>query len=98
MSYSRKSKSRAGLSIKQKDETLVMNGTITSDMLIKERDFYMSNKGARNKSVRDRIVRIESVLVARERILSEMLKKKKVEAPGKKSKKQYKSPANISIR
>ena len=79
MSYSRKSKSRAGLSIKQKDETLVMNGTITSDMLIKERDFYMSNKGARNKSVRDRIVRIESVLVARERILTEMLTKKKKE-------------------
>mgnify|MGYP006251201817 FL=1 len=79
MSYSRKSKSRAGLSIKQKDETLVMNGTITSDMLIKERDFYMSNKGARTKSVRDRITRIESVIVARERILTEMLTKKKKE-------------------
>ena len=77
MSYSRKSKSRAGLSIKQKDETLVMNGIITSDMLIKERDFYMSNKGAKPKSVRNRIVRIESVLVARERILTEMLTKKK---------------------
>ena len=77
MSYSRKSKSRTGLSIKQKDENLVMNGTITSDMLIKERDFYMSNKGARTKSIRDRIVRIESVLVARERILTEMLTKKK---------------------
>ena len=77
MSYSRKSKSIASLSIKQKDETLVMNGTITSDMLIKERDFYMSNKGAKPKSVRNRIVRIESVLVARERILTEMLTKKK---------------------
>ena len=77
MSYSRKSKSRAGLSIKQKDETLVMNGTITSDMLIKERDFYMSNKGARTKSIRDRIVRIESVLVARERIFIRDVNQKK---------------------
>ena len=79
MSYSRKSKSRAGLSIKQKDETLVMNGTITSDMLIKERDLLVSIKGAKSKSVRNRIVRIESVLVARERILTEMLTKKKKE-------------------
>ena len=77
MSYSRKSKSRAGLSIKQKDETLVMKGTITSDMLIKERDLLVSIKGAKSRSVRNRIVRIESVLVARERILTEMLTKKK---------------------
>ena len=79
MSYSRKSKSRTGLSIKQKDENLVMNGTVTSEMLITERDFYMSNKGKKTKSVRDRITRIESVIVAREKILSEMLKKKKKE-------------------
>jgi len=76
MSYSRKSKSRTGLSIKQKDENLVMNGTVTSEMLIAERDFYLSNKSARTRSVRDRITRIESVIVAREKILSEMLKKK----------------------
>ena len=79
MSYSRKSKSRTGLSIKQKDENLVMNGTVTSEMLITERDFYMSNKGKKTKSVRDRIIRIESVIVAREKILSEMLKAKKKE-------------------
>ena len=80
MSYSRKSKSRAGISIKQKDENLVMNGTVTSEMLIAERDFYLSNKSARTKSIRDRITRIESVIVAREKILSEMLKKKKEES------------------
>jgi len=80
MSYSRKSKSKAGISIKQKDENLVMNGTVTSEMLIAERDFYLSNKSARTKSVRDRITRIESVIVAREKILSEMLKKKKEES------------------
>ena len=80
MSYSRKYKSRTGLSIKQKDENLVMNGTVTSEMLIAERDFYLSNKSARTKSVRDRITRIESVIVAREKILSEMLKKKKEES------------------
>ena len=79
MSYSRKSKSIASLSIKQKDETLVMNGIITSDMLIKERDLLVSIKGAKSRSVRNRIVRIESVLVARERILTEMLTKKKKE-------------------
>ena len=79
MSYSRKSKSRTGLSIKQKDENLVMNGTVTSEMLIAERDNYLSNKSARTKSVRDRITRIESVIVAREKILSEMLKAKKKE-------------------
>ena len=80
MSYSRKSKSRTGLSIKQKDENLVMNGTVTSEMLIAERDYDLSNKSARTKSVRDRITRIESVIVAREKILSEMLKKKKEES------------------
>ena len=80
MSYSSKSKSRVGISIKQKDENLVMNGTVTSEMLIAERDFYLSNKSARTKSVRDRITRIESVIVAREKILSEMLKKKKEES------------------
>ena len=79
MSYSIKSKSRTGLSIKQKDENLVMNGTVTSEMLIAERDFYLSNKSARTNSVRDRIIRIESVIVAREKILSEMLKKKEKE-------------------
>ena len=55
-------------------------GTVTSEMLIAERDFYLSNKSARTKSVRDRITRIESVIVAREKILSEMLKKKKEES------------------
>ena len=39
----------------------------------------MSNKGARTKSVGNRITRIESVIVAREKILSEMLKAKKKE-------------------
>ena len=80
MSYSRKYKSRAGLSTKQKDDTLVMDCTFTSEMLIAERDFSLSNKSAITKSVRDRITRIESVIVAREKILSEMLKKKKEEA------------------
>ena len=48
-------------------------------MLIAERDYYLSNKSARTKSVRDRITRIESVIVAREKILTEMLKAKKKE-------------------
>ena len=77
MTYSKLSKSKAGLAVKQKDESLVVNGKITSDMLIKERDLLVSIKGAKSKSVRNRIVRIESVLVARERILTEMLTKKK---------------------
>ena len=74
MTYSNLSKSKAGYAVREKDESLVVNGKITSEMLIKERDFLVSNKGARTKSVRNRITRIESVLVARERILKEMLK------------------------
>ena len=77
MTYSKLSKSKAGYAVREKDESLVINGKITSEMLIKERDFLVSNKGARTKSVRNRITRIESVLVARERILKEMLTKKK---------------------
>ena len=77
MTYSKLSKSKAGYAVREKDESLVVNGKITSEMLIKERDFLVSNKGARTKSVRNRITRIESVLVARERILKEMLTKKK---------------------
>ena len=79
MTYSNLSKSKAGYAVREKDESLVVNGKITSEMLIKERDFLISNKGARSKSVRNRITRIESVLVARERILKEMLTKKKKE-------------------
>ena len=79
MTYSNLSKSKAGYAVREKDESLVVNGKITSVMLIKERDFLVSNKGARTKSVRNRITRIESVLVARERILKEMLTKKKKE-------------------
>jgi hypothetical protein len=79
MTYSKLSKSKAGYAVREKDESLVVNGKITSEMLIKERDFLVSNKGARTKSVRNRITRIESVLVARERILKEMLTKKKKE-------------------
>ena len=79
MTYSNLSKSKAGYAVREKDESLVVNGKITSEMLIKERDFLVSNKGARTKSVRNRITRIESVLVARERILTEMLTKKKKE-------------------
>ena len=79
MTYSKLSKSKAGYAVREKDESLVVNGKITSEMLIKERDFLVSNKGARTKSVRNRITRIESVLVARERILTEMLTKKKKE-------------------
>ena len=79
MTYSKLSKSKAGYAVREKDESLVVNGKITSEMLIKERDFLVSNKGARSKSVRNRITRIESVLVARERILKEMLTKKKKE-------------------
>ena len=77
MTYSKLSKSKAGYAVREKDDSLVVNGKITSEMLIKERDFLVSNKGARTKSVRNRITRIESVLVARERILKEMLTKKK---------------------
>ena len=77
MTYSKLSKSKAGYAVREKDESLVVNGKITSEMLIKERDFLVSNKGARTKSVRNRITRIESVLVARERILKEMLTKNK---------------------
>ena len=65
MTYSNLSKSKAGYAVREKDESLVVNGKITSEMLIKERDFLVSNKGARTKSVRNRITRIESVLVAR---------------------------------
>ena len=79
MTYSNLSKSKAGYAVREKDESLVVNGKITSEMLIKERDFLISNKGARTKSVRNRITRIESVLVERERILKEMLTKKKKE-------------------
>ena len=79
MTYSKLSKSKAGYAVREKDESLVVNGKITSEMLIKERDFLVSNKGARTKSVRNRITRIESVLVAREKILKEMLTKKKKE-------------------
>ena len=79
MTYSKLSKSKAGYAVREKDESLVVNGKITSEMLIKERDFLVSNKCARSKSVRNRITRIESVLVARERILKEMLTKKKKE-------------------
>ena len=79
MTYSNLSKSKAGYAVREKDESLVVNGKITSEMLIKERDFLVSNKGARTKSLRNRITRIESVLVARERILKEMLTKKKKE-------------------
>ena len=79
MTYSNLSKNKAGYAVREKDESLVVNGKITSEMLIKERDFLVSNKGARTKSVRNRITRIESVLVARERILKEMLTKKKKE-------------------
>ena len=79
MTYSKLSKSKAGYAVREKDESLVVNGKITSEMLIKERDFLVSNKGARTKSVRNRITRIESVIVARERILKEMLTKKKKE-------------------
>ena len=79
MTYSNLSKSKAGYAVREKDKSLVVNGKITSEMLIKERDFLVSNKGARTKSVRNRITRIESVLVARERILKEMLTKKKKE-------------------
>ena len=79
MTYSNLSKNKAGYAVRETDESLVVNGKITSEMLIKERDFLVSNKGARTKSVRNRITRIESVLVARERILKEMLTKKKKE-------------------
>jgi hypothetical protein len=75
----RVSKHKTSLSVKMKDESLVLDKTATVATLIAERDYYMSNKGARTNSVRDRITRIESVIVAREKILSEMLKAKKKE-------------------
>ena len=75
----RVSKHKTSLSVKMKDESLVLDKTATVATLIAERDYYMSNKGARTNSVRDRITRIESVIVAREKILSEMLKKKEKE-------------------
>jgi hypothetical protein len=73
------SKRRTGLAVKMKDEILVLSKKAAIVNLLAERDYYMSNKGARTNSVRDRITRIESVIVAREKILSEMLKKKEKE-------------------
>ena len=73
------SKRRTGLAVKMKDEILVLSKKAAVVNLIAERDYYLSNKSARTKSVRDRITRIESVIVAREKILSEMLKAKKKE-------------------
>jgi len=73
----RVSKHKINLAVKMKDESLVLDKTTTVATLIAERDYYMLNKGARTNSVRDRIIRIESVIVARERILTEMLTKKK---------------------
>jgi len=73
------SKRRTGLAVKMKDESLVLDKKAAVANLIAERDYYLSNKSARTRSVRDRITRIESVIVAREKILSEMLKKKEVE-------------------
>lgn len=69
------SKRRTGLAVKMKDEILVLSKKAAIVNLLAERDYYMSNKGARTKSVGNRITRIESVIVAREKILSEMLKK-----------------------
>jgi hypothetical protein len=73
------SKRRTGLAVKMKDEILVLSKKAAIVNLIAERDYYMSNKGAKTKSVGNRITRIESVIVAREKILSEMLKKKEKE-------------------
>ena len=73
------SKRRTGLAVKMKDEILVLSKKAAIVNLIAERDYYMSNKGAKTKSVVNRITRIESVIVAREKILSEMLKKKEKE-------------------
>ena len=73
------SKRRTGLAVKMKDESLVLDKKAAVANLIAERDYYLLNKSARTKSVRDRITRIESVIVAREKILSEMLKKKEEE-------------------
>ena len=72
------SNSGTGINIKQKDESLVISN-ISNETLIAERDYYMLIKGAKTNDIRNRITRIESVLVARERIMSEMLKKKKEE-------------------
>ena len=73
------SKRRTGLAVKMKDEILVLSKKAAIVNLIAERDYYMSNKGAKTKSVGNGITRIESVIVAREKILSEMLKKKEKE-------------------
>ena len=73
------SKRRTGLAVKMKDESLVLDKKAAVANLIAERDYYLLNKSARTKSVRDRITRIESVIVAREKILTEMLKAKKKE-------------------
>ena len=75
----RVSKHKTSLSVKMKDESLVLDKKAAVANLIAERDYYLSNKSARTRSVRDRITRIESVIVAREKILSEMLKKKEEE-------------------
>ena len=47
-----------------KDKHLFMSSKTTEEIL-NERNFWISIKGKRTKSVRDRITRLESVLVAR---------------------------------
>ena len=47
-----------------KDKNLFMSSKTTEEIL-NERNFWISIKGKRTKSVRDRITRLESVLVAR---------------------------------
>jgi len=71
------SKRKTSVAVKMKDENLVLDKKASVATLIAERDYYLNNKSARTRSVRDRIIRIESVILARERILTEMLTKKK---------------------
>ena len=73
------SKRKTSVAVKRKDESLVLDKKAAVATLIAERDYYLNNKGARTRDIKNRITRIESVIVARERIMSEMLKKKKEE-------------------
>ncbi len=47
-----------------KDKFVFMSGKTTQELL-DERNYWLDIKGARNKSVNNRITRLESVLVAR---------------------------------
>lgn len=53
------------VNVKLKDSQLFLS-KITTETLIAERDFYKNKfKGARTKAVRNRITRLESVIVSR---------------------------------